>query len=188
MENAHAGEKHPIPNAAISKTPRLLLLSELPDWYQRNDFILSGYRSPSYSIAESILSVTYVHNETANIFSHLLPAAFTLGAQLWLWDQFWTTFPNADYREYSIFAINLLAATICFGVSAVYHAVINHSPYILDLSTRIDYVGILCMIVGNFITGVYVAFYCQPMLQKTYWTMVSGYCVSFVLRVDGLEV
>lgn len=37
---------------------------------------------------------------------------------------------------------------------------------------RLDYVGIVVQIVGSFIPGIYFAFYCEPQLQKVYWSMV----------------
>ena len=36
-----------------------------------------------------------------------------------------------------------------------------------------DYVGIVALIFGSFVPSVYYGFYCEPMLQKTYWGMVS---------------
>ncbi|KAF2102837.1 HlyIII-domain-containing protein [Rhizodiscina lignyota] len=186
MPNSSLDEKRlEVLNETASRRSRLLLITELPEWYQRNDYMLTGYRPPTYSLSTCVTSLTYIHNETANIFSHLLPAIWTVGAQLLLWKAFWSNFPNADFREYGIFALNLFAATVCFSLSAGYHTVINHSERILDLSTRIDYVGILLMIVGNFISGIYVAFYCQPALQKTYWTMIvilSALTASMVLH------
>ena len=36
-----------------------------------------------------------------------------------------------------------------------------------------DYVGIVALIFGSFVPSVYYGFYCEPMLQKTYWGMVG---------------
>lgn len=36
-----------------------------------------------------------------------------------------------------------------------------------------DYVGIVALIFGSFVPSVYYGFHCEPMLQKTYWGMVS---------------
>lgn len=59
--------------------PRLLTFEELPQWYQDNELIRNGYRPVSGSAAASFASWRYVHNETVNIFSHLIPCvAFVL--------------------------------------------------------------------------------------------------------------
>ena len=48
----------------------------------------------------------------------------------------------------------------------------NRSAHSLDLWARIDYVGIIILMLGDFVSGIYMAFYCEPILQNTYWTMV----------------
>src|SRR5436305_5620486 len=56
----------------------LLLWDELPSWQQDNHYIRSGYRRESRSYRESFASLGYLHNESVNIYSHLLGAiAFT---------------------------------------------------------------------------------------------------------------
>ena len=50
----------------------------------------------------------------------------------------------------------------------------NHSAHFSDLWGRIDYTGIIILILGDFVSGIYVGFYCEPILQNTYWTMVSS--------------
>lgn len=35
-----------------------------------------------------------------------------------------------------------------------------------------DYTGIIVLVLGDFVSGIYVGFYCEPMLQNTYWTMI----------------
>jgi adiponectin receptor len=41
------------------------------------------------------------------------------------------------------------------------------------LCLRIDYAGILPLIQSSVISGIYVRFYCEPFLQKAYWTMIT---------------
>lgn len=49
----------------------------------------------------------------------------------------------------------------------------NHSAHFSDLWGRIDYTGIIILILGDFVSGIYVGFYCEPVLQNTYWTMIG---------------
>ena len=73
-----------------------------------------------------------------------------------------------------IAAFHLCSASICFGISALYHTFMNHSAHSSDLWGRIDYTGIIILILGDFVSGIYVGFYCKPILQNTYWTMVCS--------------
>ena len=73
-----------------------------------------------------------------------------------------------------IVAFHLCSASICFGLSALYHTLMNCSAYSSDLWGRIDYTGIIILILGDFVSGIYVGFYCEPILQNTYWTMVCS--------------
>eukprot|EP00126_Sphaerothecum_destruens_P005143 Sdes_comp18590_c0_seq1m8730 len=50
----------------------LLKYSELPEWLKDNDHIHGSYRGQQYNFKNCFSSLTYVHNETVNIFSHLL--------------------------------------------------------------------------------------------------------------------
>jgi adiponectin receptor len=48
----------------------------------------------------------------------------------------------------------------------------NHSFPISSLWLRIDYIGILTLILGSFFSGIFVGFYCEPLLQRVYWSMI----------------
>ena len=73
-------------NLSSDKTPtsskdtncNLLTYNEIPAWYQDNEFILTGYRPVSKCYNRSAQSIFSCHNETFNIWSHLLFTAPTL--------------------------------------------------------------------------------------------------------------
>ncbi|KAF3048800.1 hypothetical protein E8E11_001705 [Didymella keratinophila] len=50
------------------------LWHEIAPWQQDNAYITSGYRPQSNSYAKSWKSLLYIHNETVNIYTHLLGA------------------------------------------------------------------------------------------------------------------
>lgn len=56
--------------------PALLSFDDMPPWFQddNNKWIMYGYRPISGSTRASFRSWWYLHNETVNIFSHLIPA------------------------------------------------------------------------------------------------------------------
>lgn len=68
----------------------------------------------------------------------------------------------------------------------------NHSQRVSELCLRIDYTGILSLILGSFVSGIYVGFYCEPFLQKVYWAMIVTFSTTtgvLVLhpRLQGLQ-
>ena len=71
-----------------------------------------------------------------------------------------------------IVAFHLCSISICFGLSALFHTLKNRSSHSSDLWARIDYIGIIILMLGDFVSGIYMSFYCEPILQNTYWIMV----------------
>lgn len=72
-----------------------------------------------------------------------------------------------------IIAVQLLAASCCFLVSALYHTLLDHSPDVAHRWLQLDYVGIITLILGNFVSGLHLGFYCTPSLKYFYWSLVS---------------
>ncbi|KAJ4300555.1 hypothetical protein N0V88_003233 [Collariella sp. IMI 366227] len=63
---------------------RLIHWDDLAPWRRDNPSIHSGYRPESNSFLLSLQSLFYLHNESVNIWTHLLGAIFFLGAGGWL--------------------------------------------------------------------------------------------------------
>jgi predicted membrane channel-forming protein YqfA (hemolysin III family) len=82
-------------------------------------------------------------------------------------------YPEATWANELVFYIYLTTSFVCFGMSAAYHTLQCHSERYASLWVCSDYVGIVGQIVGSCVPGVYLGFYCEPDLQKLYWTMVS---------------
>lgn len=181
MAGEKDGEKKPLLEKAADEAQeiasqtleRLIRLDQLPPWHQENEYIIRGYRPISNSVLGSLQSWTYLHNESVNIFSHLLPGIFA-GALILVADQlFVARYPLASSTDRGMFVLFLLSTATCFVLSAAYHTLLNHSEEYAHSSLKADYCGILTMILGNFVSGEYVAFYCEPGTRKTYWTLVG---------------
>lgn len=151
---------------------RLLDYHSVPLWYREHDYIRTGYRPVTASVQQCLISLGYPHNETANIYTHLVPAAGALLGNGILAIYFVSHFPNASISDQAIFHAYLTTSLVCFGISSTYHTMLCHSPYYNDLWCRLDYVAIVFQILGSFVSGIYVGFYCEPLLQRVYWTMV----------------
>ena len=159
---------------------RLLTWQELPHWQQDNHFILTHYRPASNSYYRSFTSLFYLHNEWFNIHSHLIATVCFLiivayiclapeGYLIFTFNGVPVWYSRADILAFACFYTGAIS---CLGISALYHAISNHSPQVNRFGNQLDYVGIVALIWGSFIPSVYYGFYCQPILQRVYWAMV----------------
>lgn len=151
-----------------------VLWDDLPSWQQDNHYIQSGYRPESASFQKSFASLGYLHNESVNIYSHLLGAIGFSTASWVLYSIIKPRYESATSSDVLAFGCFFLGAALCLGMSATYHTISNHSPMVAKFGNKLDYVGIVFLITGSFIPSVFYGFYCHPHLQEFYWTMVSG--------------
>ena len=156
----------------VMAVPRLLAWSELQSWQQDNHYILDNYRESSNSFKKSFHSLTYLHNETVNVYTHLLGAiAFSLVGVL-LYHILGPRYSSASLGDIMAFACFFSGAALCLGMSGFYHLIMNHSQPISSFGNKLDYLGIVFLIAGSYAPMVYYGFYCYPDLQLKYWTMV----------------
>ncbi|CAI7606741.1 unnamed protein product [Penicillium palitans] len=169
--------------------PRLLNRDEVPSWYGHNPYIRTSYRPVTPSISRCLSSLLYLHNETVNVYSHLIPATIALLGNGLLYVYFSASFPDATWADQLVFHIYLTTSVICFGISSAYHTFLCHSARYTDLWGRLDYVAIVFQILGSFISGIYIGFYCEPHLQKLYWSMIGslGFLTGFVVVHPKLQ-
>ena len=108
----------------------LWTISQLPPWYEPSPFVLTGYRPASRSWSVSLSSWAYVHNESGNIYSHLIPGVILLllVGQGSLYEYVYTRHAGLlTGLDWMVVAGQMLAGACCLLVSAVYHTGLNHS-------------------------------------------------------------
>lgn len=154
--------------------PRLLSRDEMPSWFDHNPYIWTSYRPITPSVLRCLSSLLHLHNETVNVYSHLIPAMVALLGNGLLFVYFSTTFPESSWSDQFVFHVYLTTSVICFGISSAYHTLLCHSAHVASLWVRLDYVAIVFQILGSFISGIYIGFYCEPHLQTIYWSMVCS--------------
>ncbi|PYH81381.1 hemolysin-III channel protein Izh2 [Aspergillus uvarum CBS 121591] len=172
-----------VTNTIREITCGLLSYSEIPEWYQDNKFIHNGYRSVSKSSYICFLSLVPLHNETINIYSHLIPGTLFLAAEILIYNYIHTYYPKATIADYLIFAFFLLTASICLLISVIYHTLINHSKNISNLWLHLNYVGIAILMLGDFISGINMVFYNEPTLKWRYWALIVFLDLSIILTL-----
>ncbi|OBA20551.1 HlyIII-domain-containing protein [Metschnikowia bicuspidata var. bicuspidata NRRL YB-4993] len=133
----------------------LYFYHELDLWQQDNHFIRSAYVKHTSSYKKCLESMTYLHNETVNIYSHLMPAALT-AIILFLYVIYWSASTPAWIRlSYFLFGIG---AYTCLTLSALFHLFKSHSPRVCGFGNQCDYFGIVVMITFSLISVVMFVF------------------------------
>ncbi|PMD40096.1 hemolysin-III channel protein-like protein Izh2 [Hyaloscypha variabilis F] len=139
-----------------------------------NHFIESGYRAASGSLEECLYSWTYIHNETVNIYTHLLGAAIFLALPLVLFKkEIPPRYALASKADIVVCLIYFLGVAICFCLSATYHTVMNHSQKMDTFGAQLDFQGVILLMWGATIPLLYYGFYCDFRLQKAYSILLS---------------
>jgi len=55
-----------------SRRPKLLTYEEIQEWSRDNEFIHTSYQPEKPEYKAIFLSLTYLHNETCNAYTHLI--------------------------------------------------------------------------------------------------------------------
>ncbi|KKA24513.1 Hemolysin-III family protein [Rasamsonia emersonii CBS 393.64] len=119
------------------------------------------------------MSWTYLHNESGNIYSHLIPAIAAVFGHRFLYQYLRNEYANLHEKDWRVISLQLWTVLVCLSTSTLYHTMTNHSPRVAHKCLLYDYMGIITVMLGNFISGIYFGFYCEPRLRLTYWTLIS---------------
>ncbi|KAK9458622.1 hemolysin-III related-domain-containing protein [Lipomyces oligophaga] len=167
---------------ALAKSARLgrwLHYHELPVPWRENPNIRRGYRFYS-SYAQCTLSMFKVHNETCNIWTHLLGFVLVLSIALHFLPQ-WEKYETLTLYDKLVVGVFLFAALKCLFSSVLWHT--YNAIGILTHKKRwacVDYSGISILIACSILTTQYTSFYCQPATRVLYMS------VTAMLGVVGL--
>lgn len=176
--------------AAMIGAQRLLHLHELPKEWQENEYVLSGYRF--YQSSQACLkSIFMLHNETMNIWSHLLGFIFMSALSVY---GFNSHFPDASVSDRTVVMTFCIAALKCLFCSSIYHTFICHSHrQVKSFTATLDYMGISFLITASVLVTEYYGYYCRPMARMRYMVFTSavgciGVFAPFLEKWDTKEL
>jgi len=160
--------------------PRPLTKDSVSNLYHR-EYIIHGYRS-NYSVSQALVSLLSVHNETMNIWSHLIAFFCVLGAAIAVFVEYETT--PVDSLGAVCMGVYLFSAAVCMLLSSVYHWFCCVSTDTYYSLLKMDLSGIAILIAGSFYPGVYYGFYCYDKLQQFYLfvstlILIAGVCIAW---------
>ncbi|KAJ0961411.1 hypothetical protein J5N97_000366 [Dioscorea zingiberensis] len=169
----------------------LVGFDSLPNYLKDNEFILSSYRS-EWPWKQTILSLFSIHNETLNIWTHLIGFLFFLGLSactamifpLWSHSQVLSNTNLLSLYESTArwpFYAYLFGVMFCLFTSSVCHLLSCHSEHCAYTMLRLDYTGISTLIVTSFYPLVYYTFMCDPFARNLYIGFITAFGVVTVL-------
>ncbi|KAB8254501.1 hemolysin-III related-domain-containing protein [Aspergillus pseudonomiae] len=148
-------------------------INYIPSWQRENQYILSGYWTASNYFRKSFASLAYIHNESVNIYSHLIPAILLLFISLTLHASLTARYTSVSTADTIALGCFVLGAVLCLVISATFHTVQNHSSHVARIANQMDYIGIVFLIVGSFIPSIFYGFYCHH-IYKHYLCVITS--------------
>eukprot|EP01100_Stratorugosa_tubuloviscum_P001509 TRINITY_DN1334_c0_g1_i1.p1 TRINITY_DN1334_c0_g1~~TRINITY_DN1334_c0_g1_i1.p1 ORF type:complete len:386 (-),score=135.80 TRINITY_DN1334_c0_g1_i1:15-1172(-) len=149
-------------------TWKLYSITETPN-YLRSAYILNGYRV-HFSLRLSLLSVIKLHNETWNVWTHLIGFFFFFGIMLY---SLTTWLANGDWVDKIMFSIWAITAQVMLACSTIFHTCNCMSKSAFSCTAKLDYSGISALIVGSYYPLLYYVFYCNRTLQIAYTASIT---------------
>ncbi|KAL7748479.1 minc metabolism membrane protein [Sorochytrium milnesiophthora] len=142
---------------ALSSPLKLYKYHEIPEHLQDNEFIYGHYRA-HYSYADCAKSMVHMHNETFNIWTHLIGSFVFVGLLIKIFSSALEFPPSATTADKVVVGIYHLTAVICLFCSGVFHTFHCHSRLrVFDQMAILDYTGIAMLLFGSFLSLIYFA-------------------------------
>lgn len=161
----------------------------------------ASHRKANHSVQECFHSWTYLHNESVNIYSHVVGALIFLALPGCLFNyvdfHFGVALPPryqvATPADLLVCAAYLFGVAVCFLLSMCFHTLMAHSEAAYLLGMKLDIQGVLVLMWGATIPLVHYVFPCDLNLRLAYWSLFSvlaGLCsaVTFLPRFSGPEL
>ncbi|MCJ1377039.1 hypothetical protein MMC17_000129 [Xylographa soralifera] len=152
---------------------RLLTFEDLPAWMQGDPYIRRGYRKQLNSLTECYESLFYLHNESVNIWSHLVAGIFFFALLLTADYTIFHTVPEISVSDAVAVQTYLAGATGCLFLSAFYHCTTSHSHEISRRYLKLDYLGIVLNITSTCISAAYFGLHGDESLKAIYISVIA---------------
>jgi adiponectin receptor len=154
----------------LAIAPPTLKITDVDEHLKWNPYIHTGYRQ-NYTFGQCLRSLFSIHNETGNVWSHLL-AAFVFA-----WAMHYTLSfslqQDTPVYQMLIWSCFFLTAIVCFSGSAIYHLFFPQSISAVYWLGILDFTGIAALVLGSYYPPVYYGFYCFPFWQRIYILSIS---------------
>ncbi|POW20934.1 hypothetical protein PSHT_02957 [Puccinia striiformis] len=158
----------------MKRATKTLKFTELHAWRQDNPYILTGYRPNLPSMVACLKSIfAYFHNETVNIHTHLWGSVtfclliFSLSKP----SQYIPWGIRSDMDSSNLSSSVTWKDTFVFGAFSSQGC--PASDLVCSTFGRLDYIGIVWLIVGSFYPSVYYGFFCRGKVIAAYLILIT---------------
>ncbi|AET38546.1 PAQR-type receptor Ecym_3031 [Eremothecium cymbalariae DBVPG len=142
----------------LKPASKLFSWHEIPEWQRDNEHILGGYVKETNSFKETLHSLLYLHNESVNIYTHLIPGVCFF-CVLFLNKYVISRFKTTTWKDYAIIDTFFVGAFACLVMSGTYHCLKSHSYPVSIVGNQLDYIGIVILISTSMFSLLYYGFY-----------------------------
>lgn len=163
-------------------------------------YVEYGYR-PNSSFYQAFTSLLSWHNETMNIWSHLIGFACAFAAAItFVYEQYVSPIPGTDGAdavvtvegtdgrvERFLLGSFIFCASACLLLSTIYHWFQCLSPDFSSHLLRLDLTGIALLVGSSYFPAVYFGFYCHYNLRVVY-LIVSVFVLALGLLAPWLTI
>ncbi|CCD25493.1 PAQR-type receptor NDAI_0F01740 [Naumovozyma dairenensis CBS 421] len=163
---------------------KLYRWDEIPEWQKDNEHIISGYVRETNSFKGCLHSLFYVHNESGNVYSHLLPGVFFFFTMV-LNKYGITIYSTTSIVDYLMIDLFFFGAFCCLILSSLFHCFKSHSLKVATLGNKLDYLGIVILIVTSMISIMYFGFFDNPLFFYFFSSLTflfGGACATVSLK------
>lgn len=151
--------------------PPTLYFEDAPAVVQFNRFIRSGYRA-NYTYCQCCKSVLALHNESGNIWSHMLPLA------CWLFVLACSWLPPLEAGRGELLC-SAGSISVCLVGSVLYHTFLGHHSHCRKWLT-VDVCGVYTVLMGSQWVCILHGFPCNPFLggfSVALYYVVGAFCL-----------
>lgn len=137
-----------------------------------------------YAIHSRLRSIFQLHNETINVWTHVVGALLFLALLAEC-----AAAADVPVPTRAAVCVFLLAFVVCFCTSSVYHLLRDVSPSTEITWAKLDYIGILAAMAGTDMPMLYFGMACWPGARVAYacTSCVLLVATSAVLTCDSLQ-
>jgi adiponectin receptor len=139
---------------------------------QVHPFIMHGYRI-RHNFMECLVSIFRIHNETFNIWSHLI--SFFLFIALMVIVTIYD--PYTDTSNKTMIIIYMIAAANCFICSSIYHTYNCYSHSVGNSVFKIDLFGIIMSLAAATLASQHFMFHDFLTIRRTYTGIYISLCI-----------
>jgi len=139
---------------------KLITYNQCPKWLADNPYIITNYRPPCYSYYACIKSLLYIHNETGNIYTHLVGEVLFTIFYIVTAFQYIPSFKILESLEIAVISLSVIGGFTCMYFSSHFHLFSAHSLKVNRNWLTCDFVGIISLIYTTGLPLSYYSFYC----------------------------